>query len=414
AEVLNPESCSSCTSIGSDCGKYLYYVLIGLGFLLIYNIAMLWNTGEILETKIDAMEAAAIPLDITMTIITAVDCEDCFSIHTIVAQVVKLNVNVTEQKELASDSEEAKALIEGYQIKTLPAIILGFDPAMAMKVKPDVVKQLEALGFENVDDETDYVPPSTGYLYQTSTPLYYDIETDEVQGLVTIISITTDCEECLELTAMVTALENALTIESVKEVAYGSAEAQAYIEKYDLEAVPSIILSEDAAVYNGFADAWETYGSIEEDGSFVLRNNVPPYLDAVTGEVQGLVDVIYLTDESCIDCYNVTLHKTILRGFGMVLDEETTVDIGTDEGKALLEKYGITKVPTIILSKDAGVYKLLNEVWTEVGEVADDGSYIFTNMKQLQGAKYIDLNPETDTEEADATTSDVADEEASV
>ena len=263
-------------------------------------------------------------------------------------------------------------------------------------------------------------------MYQTSTPPYYDVETDNVKGLVTVISITApDCEECLELTAMVTALENALTIGSVVEVAYGSAEAQSYIDKYALEAVPSIILSSDAAVYNGFADAWETYGSVEEDGSFVLRNNVPPYLDAATGEVQGLVDVIYLTDESCTDCYNVTVHKAILRGFGMVLDEETTVDIADAEGQELLEEYGITKVPTIILSKDAGVYTLLNEVWTEVGEVADDGSYIFTNMAQLQGAKYTDLNPEaetqeTDAEEADATEAaasegvDEADEEASV
>ena len=136
AEEAKEESCSSCTSTGSDCGKYLSYVLIGLGFLLLYNIAMLWNTGDILETKIDAMEAAAIPLDMTMTIITAADCEDCSNIHDIVAQVGKLNINITEQKELAGDSEEAQALIEGYQIKTLHAVLLGFDPAMALKAKP--------------------------------------------------------------------------------------------------------------------------------------------------------------------------------------------------------------------------------------------------------------------------------------
>jgi len=394
AEDLRQDSCFSCPPAGGfECGKYLPYVLVGLGFLLLYNIAMLWNTGDILETKLDAMEAAAIPLDITMTIITAADCEDCFNIYDIVEQVGKLNVNITAQTELASDSEEAQKLIEGYKIKTLPAIILGFDPAMTIKAKPDLIKQLDALDFENVDDESDYVAPSTGYKFEATTPPYYDITASEIKGLVTVISITTsECDDCLALDAMITALENALTIKDVTEVVYGSAEAQVYIEKYDIEAVPSIILSEDAAVYNGFAAAWKTYGTVEDDGSFVFRNNVPPYIDAATGEVKGIVDIMYLTDESCTDCYNVTLHKTILRGFGIVLGEETTLDIADAEGQELLETYGITKVPTIILSKDASVYTLLNEVWAEVGEVADDGSYVFTNMEQLKGAKYTDLS----------------------
>ena len=74
-EETKQESCSSCMPTGSDCGKYLSYVLIGLGFLLLYNIAMLWNTGDILETKINAMEAAAIPLDVQLLVLNAQDCD---------------------------------------------------------------------------------------------------------------------------------------------------------------------------------------------------------------------------------------------------------------------------------------------------------------------------------------------------
>lgn len=380
--------------------KIAPFIFILLGILLFYNVYTLWQTSSLLDTKFAEAESAAIPLDITVTLITPVDCEDCFSINTVLAQVEALNVNMTEQKEFESNSDEAKQLIEGYQIKTLPAIILGFDPVMALKVKPEVVNQLEALEFENVDDETDYVPPSTGYIYEASIPPYYDIATAEVKGIVTIISLTApDCDECQDISDMIPALENALTVKEVKEYAYGSEEAQEYMEKYDLQFVPTFIISADAAAYNGFAGAWVSYGTEEDDGSFIFRNTIPPYLNATTGEVVGLVDVTYLTDDSCADCYNVTIHENILKGFGIVFDEETTVDISSEQGKALLEKYEITRVPTIILSKDAAYYTSLGQVWGQVGVVAEDGSYIFTAMEQLKGAVYTDLEEDNETAE---------------
>lgn len=380
--------------------KIALYLFILLGILLFYNVYTLWQTSGLIEEKLAEAERAAIPLDITVMLITPVDCEDCFPTNTVLAEVEALNVNITEQKEFESNSDEAKQLIEGYQIKTLPAIILGFDPAMALEVKPEVVNQLEALEFENVDDETDYVPPSTGYKWEAVTPPYYDVETNAVKGLVTIISITApDCDDCQDISGMIPALEDALTVEEVQEYAYGSAEANEYIGKYDLKFVPTFIISADAKEYKSFAEAWVSYGTEEDDGSFIFRNSIPPYMDTATGEILGLVDIIYLTDESCVDCYNVTIHENILKGFGIVFDEETTIDISSEQGKELLEKYEITKVPTVILSKDAGEYSALAKIWLQVGSIAEDGSYIFTNMEQMKGAVYTDLEKDNETAE---------------
>lgn len=411
-EEPNPGPTTCATPCATpNAGKYLNIFMIIVGVLLVYNIFTLWQTGNSVDAKLAAIEEAAIPLDITVTIITAADCEDCYEIHNLVPVIAKLNVNITTQTEVTSASEEGKALISGYKIEKLPAIILGFDPAMALKVKPEIVKALEALNFKDVDDETDYVPPNTGYMYQAATPPYLDLASGKVKGRVTIISLTApDCKECQNISSIIPALKKVLTITNVEEIAYDSAAGQQYLNKYGLEFAPTIILSSDAAAYEGFAATWKKYGTEETDGSFVFRNTIPPYLNITTHKVAGLVDITYLTDNSCADCYNVTMHKQILEGFGMKFGTESTVDISSEEGKALLEKYSITKVPTIILSSDAAAYAALGQVWTSVGEIADDGSYIFTAMSQLQGAKYTDVSKSA--EPSSTTTSDAAAETA--
>ena len=81
---------------------------------------------------------------------------------------------------------------------------------------------------------------------------------------------------------------------------------------------------------------------------------------------------------------------TILARFGIVLSGEKTVDIADNEGKALLEKYAITSVPTIILSAEAKAYSSLAKVWSQVGTIEEDDSFIFRKMGTIR-ANYRDL-----------------------
>ena len=80
----------------------------------------------------------------------------------------------------------------------------------------------------------------------------------------------------------------------------------------------------------------------------------------------------------------------MLQNFGIKLGTETTMDVNTDEGKALAEKYGITKVPAIIMGSSAKDYPTIDQVWSQVGTVADDGSYILSKI-ELLGLVYKDL-----------------------
>ena len=57
--------------------------------------------------------------------------------------------------------------------------------------------------------------------------------------------------------------------------------------------------------------------------------------------------------------------------------------MSSDEGVALLGKYGIKKVPTMILSGDMDSYPALTGIWSQVGTVKD-GVYVFQNVEVLQ------------------------------
>ena len=69
------------------------------------------------------------------------------------------------------------------------------------------------------------------------------------------------------------------------------------------------------------------------------------------------------------------------QAFGIVLDEEKTLDISSAEGKNLVSKYKIEKIPATVISLDADAYPALKQVWIDprqgVGTIESDGWYVF-------------------------------------
>ena len=96
-----------------------------------------------------------------------------------------------------------------------------------------------------------------------------------------------------------------------------------------------------------------------------------------------LVDVAYLTDETCTDCYDVRVHRTILSQLGIQFGREQVIDAASDDGMTLIDLYNISKIPTIILSPEAEDYDAFVSVWGEVGTKEDDGYYIFRAVDKL-------------------------------
>jgi hypothetical protein len=221
-----------------------------------------------------------------------------------------------------------------------------------------------------------------------SPPPYKEASTRKLRGIVDATILTVACEECTDMTELVSQLTQAqINFGDIKSLAADEGEGKLLVEAHKIDTLPSIVLSEEAGVYEFITQAWPEVGS-SDTGAFVLRKVPAPYVK--DGRVHGLVGLTLLTDETCVECYNVSLHQALLtQNFGMKFQNIEYVDVGSTRGKRLVSKYDIDKVPTYVLDKEASAYDLLVQLWGEVGSVEDD-NYIFRKVEEL-GTTYKDL-----------------------
>ena len=344
-----------------------------LVLVLIINAFNLGTLKSALSDKVEKAQEAAIKPKIGIVSLTNANCNDCFDVKPL-ADAVKGMVNVTSEKSLAYDAADAAALIKKYGIKKVPAVILTGE-----------IDKFTQEGFEKKDD---------ALVLEAQNPPYTDTEANKIVGRVTITVIyDLSCTDCTDLKQLGAQLKSSgVAVSKQDNLESNSAEAKALIAKYNIERLPAALLSSDASAYPQIEQILAQVGVVEADGTYVTKMINPPYKDVKTGEVKGLVSLTYLADASCTECYDVKMHKSILEGFGLKVKSEKTVDVSSADGIALKDKYKITALPTVIISKDAAEYPALKQIWAQVGSIESDGSYVFRQMAQLgAGAKYKDL-----------------------
>lgn len=206
-----------------------------------------------------------------------------------------------------------------------------------------------------------------------------------------IITITDkNCADCSSLTNHINLIKNKnAQVEKETNLDLLDQQAQELIREYKVKKIPFMIISGEINKNDDLKELWAAWGGARED-KFLLTNVFPPYLNLDTKEIEGRVSVTYLTDQSCLECYDVMTHKDILeRSYGIKIISEKTLDIADQEGKELLEKYNITQVPTFLADNEIAVYQGLQAVWQNVGSVESAGTYVFRKTEQL--GNYYDL-----------------------
>ena len=356
---------------------------IFLGIALIATIAgALFATKTLsgIDKNIAAAKEAQRPANVKLTKITTFQCVDCFNLDNAVAIFKKQNVSVGEEKSLVFDSKEAKSLTKQLGIKRVPTYIATGEVSK---------KNIEGFIKNNGEVKNDT------FVFTKITPIFIATDTKKEMGKV-IATILTDpsCIQCINPKLTVEAYKKAgIKITDEKEVIWNSAEGQVLISQYKITKLPTFLLSSDIDLYDDVKTNWNHIGTVEQDKTYVARNLNLPYRDVDKGQIIGLVDLIYLTDATCTDCYKAQeVQKPILtRGFGVGLVSERTLDINSAEGQALVSQYKITKVPTILLSPNADQYANLKNVWNSVGTVESDGWYVFREMARMGNIIYKDL-----------------------
>ncbi len=344
-------------------------VLLGLVaavVLIIINISLIISKSSEVQK---ALEEQSIPAKIELLTIAGSSCEDCFDPAPVLEGIKKGNLDISKEETVELASPEAQALIAQYGIEKLPTII--------------VLGEIEKLRWNQQwklqpEEKPEYA------LFIGITPPYLTPE-GTVKGLVSLTHIIDQaCSRCQDLSPLIDVLkQNKVKFSLEEKIEYTSPKAQELIRLMGIEQVPAAVISNEVLEYPAIAEIWPQLDVREKQGFYAVHGLLPPYLDLKSGKVEGLVELKYLRDNSCTACYDVALHKQILSMNGITVADESTIDISTDEGKSLIQQYGITKVPTVLISPDVGIYAGFNEAWKSVGKITDDGWYLMQQVELL-------------------------------
>lgn len=192
-----------------------------------------------------------------------------------------------------------------------------------------------------------------------------------------IVLKDSSCNDCVSLEPLINSIKQAnvkITEEKIIEAA--NPESKELISKYQIAKLPGLIVGGEIEKEQALKELWSKLGEIKE-GVFILRQLGAPYVLAGTGEVKGRISLVMLMDKSCQNCYDVTVHESILRTYGLSTAEQKVVEARLGDGPKLIKQYKIELLPTIILSGDLDAYPALKSVWPSVGTVEKDGTYVF-------------------------------------
>lgn len=204
-----------------------------------------------------------------------------------------------------------------------------------------------------------------------------------------IVLTANDCDSCYNLNPVVDSFKSRkVKIKSEQVVDFGDDKAKEIIAKYNVKKVPTFIAIGEVDKDKELRALLGRAGTVDNN-TFVFTDTPAPYIEADSGKVRGLFNLIYLTDKSCEQCYDVSAHKSILARLGLNPVEVIDYDISSADGRKLVNQYNINKVPTIILDGDMEAYNGFAPRWQQVGTVENDGKYVFRQV-QIMGT-YKDL-----------------------
>lgn len=216
----------------------LIILLVILGALYAVNVFSLGKVSALLIEK---------PINLSFVVIAPdkQQCEKCFDAGTVVDLIKSShNIKISKSKTIAPSDSSYDVLVERYDIKNLPALVITGD-----------ISDERILGaWSSLKGEEK----GGAIVIQGLLPSY-SLEEEKTKGLIDVVVITDEtCEKCFDGNQYMTILkrlgmtESKLTIHDVSSV-----EGAALVSEYEKKKVPALILSSDANDYPNFAASWK-------------------------------------------------------------------------------------------------------------------------------------------------------------
>ncbi len=214
---------------------------------------------------------------VNLTVISDKGCKDCFSASFYENLPKQLGLSITETNRVEYRTPEGRALVRNNNIKSIPTIIIQGD--------------LGAYSLETLDKFGD-IDEDKFILTEVNPPYISTISGLLKGGLNLTVLTDNSCDKCYDVNVYDNIIKQfRLYIKNDKQVDMSSYNGKYLIDKYKIEAVPTIIITGDMNLYNKPNSVWSNIGTTEKDGAYVLRKDgikqLGAYKNLITEEIIG-------------------------------------------------------------------------------------------------------------------------------
>ncbi len=178
-----------------------------------------------------------------------------------------------------------------------------------------------------------------------------------------------ECDNCYDIDNALEDLKKQ-NVNITKEESFdsNSIEGKQLINAYKIEKVPTLIITGETNKTDQLQRYWNIIGERKgKDNETIIYTKItPPFYDLVEKRITGRVSIINLVDLSCNKCVSLTGIINAFKQEGVTVTEERVVEYKSIEGKELIAKFEIKRIPALIISKDILDYDKINQIWNQL------------------------------------------------
>jgi len=208
-----------------------------------------------------------------------------------------------------------------------------------------------------------------------------------------IVPSKTQCVGCFDPNLVINSIKTSFHIEvsNKKIITPKNLIFKNLIKRYKIKNLPAVIISGDISNIH-IVDAWLSMKGVKEDGNIVIQNLLPFY-DIASQKPRGIVHAVLLKDKTCKTCFDESQYLAATKRIGITVESSVVYDVASSKGAALVKKYHITKVPTLLLSPEIQDYNGFISIWKKVGTVEKDGWLVFREVQKMGKYENIKSKP---------------------
>jgi len=111
-----------------------------------------------------------------------------------------------------------------------------------------------------------------------------------------------------------------------------------------------------------------------------LKNLIGEKITEVTVASRTAKVQLTTISAACDDCYDINSVVKVIESTDVNITDKKEIDFSSKEAKSLIEKYGIEKLPTVIVTGEINRSKSLTNKFKSIGE-EKEGAFVFTNLE---------------------------------